>query len=200
MDLPTLGAILRYTYNASNSSLSIAYAADPAMPDGWVAWAINPTREGMIGAQALIAFKSKDFVVIKTFNLTSYRSIVESKLSFDVWDLSAEESNGALTIFATVKVTNSADKLNMVWQAGSSVTSGMPNQHDLEDPNLGSKSKLDLDKGKLKDNSVSLTREAFGLWFYVGLLMFLISCVNFGFFSFLSPRWIIFLFCFTPFF
>lgn len=105
-DLPHLGARLHYTYNPSNSSLSIAFTAAPASGGAWVSWAINPTATGMVGSQALVALKLSDgSVVAKTYNISGYRSIVESKLSFDVWDLSADASNGTMTIFATVKVT-----------------------------------------------------------------------------------------------
>lgn len=185
-DLPTLGAILRYTYNESNSSLSIAYAAAPSNPNGWVAWAINPTGEGMAGAQTLLAFKSKDSVVVKTYNISSYKSIVESKLSFDVWGQSAEESKGVITIFATVKVPTKVEKLNMVWQVGPSVTDGRPEKHEFKPANLGSKSTLSVESvkvenqtGTAKNDAVSVMRERFGLGFCVGLFMFLISCVNF---------------------
>ncbi|PKH88845.1 hypothetical protein CRG98_049975, partial [Punica granatum] len=103
-DLPKLDAHLHFTYNASNSSLSIAFTAAPADGGAWVSWAINPTLTGMVGSQALMALKLSDgSIVAKTYNISSYRSIVESKLSFDVWDLTAEASNGTMTIFASLK-------------------------------------------------------------------------------------------------
>lgn len=188
-DLPTLGAILHYSYDASNSSLSIAYVATPSKPNGWVAWAINPTSTGMLGAQALIAFKANGSVAVRTYNLTSYKSIVESKLSFDVWDLSAEESNGVITILATVKVPEKTDKLNQVWQVGPSVTGGMPDKHEISPSNLGAKSTLAVASGSAtnaqnstdggKNGGVSVMKGSLGLGFYMGMFLFLVSCVNF---------------------
>lgn len=64
-DLPTLGAQLHYTYHAKNSSLSVAFLA-PAT-NSWIAWAINPTGDGMVGAQALLALKPG--VYIYTFEV-----------------------------------------------------------------------------------------------------------------------------------
>ncbi|XP_054781558.1 auxin-induced in root cultures protein 12 [Prosopis cineraria] len=188
-DLSSLGATLHYSYNATNNSLSIAYVATPAKSGGWVSWAINPTGLGMLGAQAIIAFKSNDTVVAKTYNLTSYKAITESKLSFDVWDLSAVESDGAITILASVKVPGKPDKLNQVWQVGSSVTDGRPDKHEFAPANLNAKSTLSVSTsttaaentttGSEKNDGVSATNNRFGLGFYAGLLILLASCVDF---------------------
>lgn len=56
-DLPTLNSSLHWTHIANTSSISIAFVAPPSKPDGWIAWAINPTGTGMPGSQALLAFK-----------------------------------------------------------------------------------------------------------------------------------------------
>ncbi|GLT31302.1 hypothetical protein SLA2020_060460 [Shorea laevis] len=71
-DLPTLNATLHYTCNAFNFTLSVAFVAAPASPEGWTAWAINPTGTGMVEAQALLAFKSKGFLLFKKYNIGSY--------------------------------------------------------------------------------------------------------------------------------
>ncbi|KAI4356318.1 hypothetical protein L6164_000350 [Bauhinia variegata] len=143
-DLTTLSAVLHFNYNASNSSLSVAYTAAPSKTGGWVAWAINPNGSGMIGAQALIAFKLNNNVTVKTYNLVSYGSIKQEKLSFDVWDLSAGEANGKITIFATVKLPDKAENVSQVWQVGPSVTNGQPDKHDFGTANLASKGVLTL--------------------------------------------------------
>ncbi|KAK4756539.1 hypothetical protein SAY87_006666 [Trapa incisa] len=141
--LPKLGATLHYTYDASNSTLDIAYTATPASGGAWVSWAINPTKTGMIGSQALMALKlSNGSVVAKTYNIANYSSIVESKLSFDVWNLTAEASNGSMIIFATVKVPGTS--LNQVWQIGGAVDGTSPSIHPLEQDNKESTSKLEL--------------------------------------------------------
>ena len=81
---------------------------------------------GMIEAQSFIAFKSKGCYIVKTYNLTSYKAITESKLSFENWDLAVEEYNGDITIKASLKIPAKQESLNQVWQVGSAVTNGMP--------------------------------------------------------------------------
>ncbi|XP_008244699.1 PREDICTED: auxin-induced in root cultures protein 12-like [Prunus mume] len=146
-DLPYLSSYLHWTYSASNSSLSVAFVATPAKSDGWVAWAINPTQTKMAGAQTLLAYKNeKGAPAVNTLNISSYNSIVPGKLSFEVWDVSAEFSNGSFTIFATVKVPKDAASVNQVWQVGSAVnkTSGFPEKHDVAPANLKSFGTLSL--------------------------------------------------------
>ncbi|PQQ13792.1 auxin-induced in root cultures protein 12 [Prunus yedoensis var. nudiflora] len=146
-DLLVLGSYLHWTHNASNSSLSVAFVATPAKSDGWVAWAINPTGTKMPGAQTLLAYKTENGApAVNTLNITSYNSIVPGKLAFDVWDVSAEFSNGSFTIFAAVKVPKDATSVNQVWQVGSVVnkTSGFPEKHDFAPANLKSFGTLSL--------------------------------------------------------
>lgn len=144
--LPYLNATLHFTFDHANSSLSLAFSAARPSSGGWVAWAINPTSTGMVGAQALMALKtSTGSVVAKTFNISSYHSIVESKLSFDVWDLSADETaGGTMRLFASVKVPAGATSLNQVWQVGSAVDGTRPKIHDMTDANKNSKEGLQL--------------------------------------------------------
>ncbi|XVF21303.1 hypothetical protein REPUB_Repub12eG0079300 [Reevesia pubescens] len=143
--LPTLNSTLHFTYNATNSSLSIAFSAAPSNPNGWIAWAINPTATGMAGSQALLAFKEKGSVIVKTYNISSYSSIVEGKLSFDVWDLEAESGDdGNMVIYGSLKVPVNAEKLNQVWQVGPGVTNGHPMKHEFAKANLASNGELKL--------------------------------------------------------
>ncbi|MBA0732762.1 hypothetical protein Gogos_016830 [Gossypium gossypioides] len=144
-ELPTLNSTLHFTYNATNSSLFIAFSAAPSNDDGWIAWAVNPTATGMAGSQALLAFKNKGSMVVKTYNISSYRSIVEGKLSFDVWDLEAEATNdGKMVIYGSLKVGGSVEKLNQVWQVGPGVSDGHPMKHEFGKANLGSWGELKL--------------------------------------------------------
>ncbi|MBA0579122.1 auxin-induced in root cultures protein 12 [Gossypium raimondii] len=144
-ELPTLNSTLHFTYNATNSSLFIAFSAAPSNADGWIAWAVNPTATGMAGSQALLAFKNKGSMVVKTYNISSYRSIVEGKLSFDVWDLEAEATNdGKMVIYGSLKVGGSVGKLNQVWQVGPGVSDGHPMKHEFGKANLGSWGDLKL--------------------------------------------------------
>ncbi|KAK3182952.1 hypothetical protein Dsin_030238 [Dipteronia sinensis] len=148
LDLPTLDSYLHFSYNASNSTLSIAFVASPAKPGGWIAWAINPTGTGMAGSQALVAYKSNNTaVVVKTYNISSYGPINESRLSFETWHLSAEAtSNGSLIIYGSMKVAEKAGKLNQVWQVGSEVKDGNPQKHAFQPQNLNAKDTLVLEK------------------------------------------------------
>jgi len=156
LDLPTLSSYLHFTYDAANSTLSVAFFASPSKSSGWISWAINPKVPAMGGAQALVAFKdSKGVMSAKTYNIsTSTPYLVEqSKLAFDVWDTRAEEESGVMRIFAKIKVPPelaAKGTLNQVWQVGSNVDAakGVPTIHDMGAPNLNSKGTLDLNGGK----------------------------------------------------
>ncbi|XP_076902770.1 sugar transporter ERD6-like 16 [Bidens hawaiensis] len=59
----------------------------------------------MAGAQSFIAFKgSNGSMTVKTYNISSYSSIVEGKIAFEVPEASAEFSGGVMRIFATMKL------------------------------------------------------------------------------------------------
>ncbi|KAF5796184.1 putative DOMON domain-containing protein [Helianthus annuus] len=144
-DLPTLNSTLHWTYTLENSTLSIAFIAPPATPNGWIAWAINPTGTGMAGSQSLIAFKdSNDSMTVKTYNISSYASIVEGKIAFEVPESSAEFVNGVMMIFASVKLPENMTEVNQVWQVGGSVTDGRPAKHAFLPANLNAVGKLQL--------------------------------------------------------
>ncbi|GAB2220229.1 hypothetical protein Drorol1_Dr00007872 [Drosera rotundifolia] len=145
IDLPYHNAHLHWTYNELNSSLSMAFVAPPPFPDGWVAWAINPVGSGMIGAQALIAFKQPDgSVAAKTYDIESYQGIKEGPLSINVSDTGAEYSGGKTIIFGTWELPESPESINQVWQVGSSVVDGKPSRHDLAQVNIASVGRLNL--------------------------------------------------------
>lgn len=148
LDLPTLTSYLHYTYDSSNRSLSIAFLAAPPAADGWVAWAINPTDAGMAGAQSLVAFKESGKMTLKLFNISGYSSVeATTKLLFDVWDTSAEESGGFMRIYGKIKVPEdlaAAGKVNQIWQVGPSVSKDVLTKHDFAAANLASKATLDL--------------------------------------------------------
>ncbi|KAK3415183.1 hypothetical protein EUGRSUZ_H00738 [Eucalyptus grandis] len=150
LDLPTLSASLHFSYDRANSSAAVAFvAAPPKGEDGWVAWALNPTATGMFGAQALIAFRDAGVMTVKTYNITN-TTVRESPISFETWDRAAEykSADGTMRIYAKIKLpTGDPAKLNQVWQVGSSVTNGVPDQHAMAAENLGSKGTLDLVAG-----------------------------------------------------
>ncbi|KAI3772839.1 hypothetical protein L6452_04033 [Arctium lappa] len=150
-DLPHLNSYLHWSLNPSKTTLSVAFLAPPATAAGWISWAINPTGDGMAGAQALVAFKaSNGSMVVKTFNISSYSSIVEGRLAFDVKDKRAEFSGGLMRIFATVELPEKGmTMVNHVWQVGGSVSeSGFPAKHGFQPGNLAAKGRLDLLSGQ----------------------------------------------------
>ncbi|KAJ6338991.1 hypothetical protein OIU76_008453 [Salix suchowensis] len=145
-DLPNLNSYLHYTYNSTNSSLSVAFIASPAKPDGWIGWGINPNDTGMAGAQVILALKSsKGAPEVKTYNLVSYSDIREEKLSFDVWDLSAE--------------TNATS-------VGAAVNKGKPGKHEFAADNKDAKATLKLTAaqktGKTTTTTTTTTTPASG--------------------------------------
>lgn len=144
-DLKVLTSYLHWTYNATNSSLSVAFTAPPPNSDGWVAWAINPTGTGMAGAQAFVAVRhSNGSITPRTYNISSYSSVVQSKLSFEFWDYSTEYSNRSITIFASVKVPEKKS-LNHIWQVGPGINqTGFLIKHEFNPENLAAKGTLEL--------------------------------------------------------
>lgn len=191
VDLPTLNSHLHYTYNAANASLSIAFVAAPPSPDGWIAWAINPTAKGMAGSQALIALKSNGSLVVKTYNISSYSVLAESKLSFQTWDLKAESGeNGTTVIYGKLKVPEKSETLNQVWQVGSKLAGGHPMKHDMQQANLRSTGPLNLVEkavdltpsasptptGPVPDKGSQLMTRANNVGLFLGLVLFL-GCV-----------------------
>ncbi|KAK9141064.1 hypothetical protein Scep_010745 [Stephania cephalantha] len=121
LDLPRLRSYLHWTYNPANATLDVAFIAAPDKPTGWIAWAINPTSDGMLGAQALIAYNlGNGSIGVDTFNVSSYKGVLPSRIAFDMLEKGA---------------------------VGGSVTNGVPNIHQFKLENLNSKGKLDLMNG-----------------------------------------------------
>lgn len=147
-DLPKLGASLHWTYDASKSSLSVAFVAAPAAPGGWVAWGLNPTGEGMAGAQALVALKGSGSgaPTVKTYNISGYGLSAPSPLQFPATDLAADAggSGGKIRVYGKLQLHKGMKSVNQVWQVGSSVTGGAPDKHKFDADNLSAKSKLVL--------------------------------------------------------
>ncbi|XVE78161.1 hypothetical protein DITRI_Ditri13aG0121800 [Diplodiscus trichospermus] len=155
LDLPSLSSYLHFSYDSSNTTLSIAFIATPSKSGGWIAWAINPKATGMAGSQSLVAYKNATtgVPVVLTFDISSYSSIVPKDLSFEVWDKTAESrSDGSLAIFAKIKVpADLAAKgtINQVWQVGPGIgEGGMLEKHDFAPANLQSKGTLNLKSGQ----------------------------------------------------
>ncbi|XWS36613.1 hypothetical protein CRYUN_Cryun20dG0099900 [Craigia yunnanensis] len=160
LDLPSLSSYLHFSYDSSNTTLSVAFIATPSKSGGWIAWAINPKATGMAGSQSLVAYKNSTtgVAVVHTYDVSSYSSIVPKDLSFEVWDMTAESrTDGSLAILAKIKVpADFAAKgtINQVWQVGPSVgEDGMLVKHDFAAANLQSKGTLDLNSGQSTSSS-----------------------------------------------
>ncbi|CAL5013663.1 unnamed protein product [Urochloa decumbens] len=153
-DLPKLGASLHWTYDAAKSSLSVAFVAAPAAAVGWVAWGLNPTGEGMAGAQALVALKGSGSgaPTVKTYNISGYAVGASSPLDFPATDLAADAAGagGKIRVYGKLQLPKGMKSVNQVWQVGSSVTGGAPDKHAFGADNLAAKSKLVLAGGKAK--------------------------------------------------
>jgi len=147
-DLPHLGAALHWTYDASKSSLSVAFVAAPAAPGGWVAWGLNPSGEGMAGAQALVALKGSGSAAptVKTYNISGYALGAPSPLEFPATELAADAggSGGKIRVYGKLQLRKGMKAVNQVWQVGSSATGGAPDKHAFGADNLSAKSKLVL--------------------------------------------------------
>ncbi|KAI3678667.1 hypothetical protein L6452_37968 [Arctium lappa] len=155
-NLPTLNSTLHYTFTPQNSTLAVAFIAPPATPDGWIAWAINPTATGMVGCQSFIAFKNPNgSMTVKTYNISSYSSIEEGEIAFEVMESSAEFSGGVMKIFATVKLPETMTEVNHVWQVGGFVKDGMPQKHGFSPENMKAVGKLQLEV-KAESNGISI--------------------------------------------
>ncbi|KAM3305890.1 hypothetical protein P3S67_012759 [Capsicum chacoense] len=143
--LPFLEANLHWNYNSSSAEVSIAYRAKQD-PKGWVAWAVNPTRQGMVGSQALVAFRnSNDSMIAYPTQITSYNPTMErANLSFQVSNIGADYSNNEMIIFATIGTLGNGTTVNHVWQSGSSVSSNIPQMHPLSSSHLQSFGKIDF--------------------------------------------------------
>ncbi|KAG6508612.1 auxin-induced in root cultures protein 12-like [Zingiber officinale] len=148
-DLPHLDASLHWTYDSTARNLSIAFVATPASPEGWVAWAINPSGGGMRGSQALIGFhQANGSMGVKTYNITEYGPIAEGRIDFQPADLAAEFSGGAMRIFGKLVLPQKmSPTVKQVWQVGATVANGVPQRHEFDRENLEAVGLVDLSRG-----------------------------------------------------
>ncbi|XP_051125495.1 cytochrome b561 and DOMON domain-containing protein At5g47530 [Andrographis paniculata] len=145
-DLPYLNSFLHWSYDQSSKTAKIAYRHAGVSPSRWVAWAVNPTGQGMVGSQALVAFQGSDGTMrAYTSPISGYQTLLQpGNLSFPVSDLTATYAGNEITIFATLKLDSSA--VNHVWQEGP-VSGGSPATHPTSGPNVRSMGSLNLLSG-----------------------------------------------------
>lgn len=148
-DLPYLNSFLHWDFDQSNSTAKVAYRHTGVSPSSWVAWAINPSGQGMVGAQALVAFQNSDGTMrVYPAPVTSYQTGLQpGDLSFQVSDLTATYANNEIIIFATLNLGKLSSTVNQVWQEGP-VSGASPSVHTTSGPNVQSMGTLNLLSGE----------------------------------------------------
>ncbi|KAI3456552.1 hypothetical protein Pfo_013215 [Paulownia fortunei] len=147
-DLPYLNSFLHWNYDRSAKTVKIAYRHTGVSSSRWVAWAINPSGQGMVGAQALVAFQKSDGTMrAYTAPVTGYQTqLQQGDLSFPVSDLTATYARNEMIIFATLKLDNLSSTVNQVWQEGP-LSGDSPAMHPTTGPNVQSIGNLNLLSG-----------------------------------------------------
>lgn len=148
VSLPVQNSHLHWNYHATNGTVDVAYR-HAGVSSGWVAWALNLDRAGMLGAQALVAlFNSNGSVQAYTSAVTGYATALQqSPLSFAVPAIRAESVNDDVLIYATLVLPSGRTNFNQVWQMGP-VSNGAPSAHNLGSENRNSVGTVDFVTGQ----------------------------------------------------
>jgi hypothetical protein len=137
-DLSQLNCSLHWTYHPSNMTADIAFRKTGASTTNWIAWALNPTRQGMAGSQALVAYQQSNSTMrFYTTQVDASGSMQPASLSFGVRNISAEYTGRDMIIFATLQLSASLVSTNQVWQEGP-LSGGSPSPHSTTGPNMQS--------------------------------------------------------------
>ncbi|KAH0464586.1 hypothetical protein IEQ34_007372 [Dendrobium chrysotoxum] len=146
--LPALSSNLHWTYHPTNATVDVAYRA-PQTSDGWIAWALNPTGTGMVGAQTIFAFHNSNNVMTTVTSPISSNPVVKnSSLSYKVYSMGSEFVNNMMTIYATIQLPGNKTRVNHVWQASNTFSNGLPSGHPTTGQNVQSTATLDLLSGQ----------------------------------------------------
>jgi hypothetical protein len=139
---------VHWTYDAAASKLSVAFVAAPPSAGGWVAWGLNPTGDGMSGAQALVAApKGGGAYGVQTYSISGLSLGSPGPIAYDTTNLAAElGSDGRVRVFGTLVLQNGTGEVNQVWQVGP-VSGGSITPHAMGSDNMASKGKLNLVTG-----------------------------------------------------
>ncbi|XP_059294578.1 cytochrome b561 and DOMON domain-containing protein At5g47530-like [Lycium ferocissimum] len=171
-DLHALNSFIHWNYDPSSSTVDIAFRKSENEHGRWLAWAINPTSTGMIGSQAFVALqRSNGALEAYTSPIDTYgTTLTKGDLSFRVHDVSAQNINGQVIIFAKFELPiNATNIVNHVWQEGPLQDDDTPGVHGLSGDNLKSFGTLDFHSGKtvavthIKPNSRSKVKIAHGI-------------------------------------
>ncbi|XP_049375037.1 cytochrome b561 and DOMON domain-containing protein At5g47530-like [Solanum verrucosum] len=149
--LHTLNSFIHWNYDVPSRTVDIAFRKSERQHGRWLAWAINPTSTGMIGSQAFVALQRSDGTLeaytspIDTYGTT----LVKGDLSFTVHDVSAQNINGQVIIFARFELPmNGSNVVNHVWQEGPLQDDDTPGSHGMSGDNLRSFGTLNFHSGK----------------------------------------------------
>lgn len=139
----------------SSSTMDVAFRKSENEPGRWLAWAVNPTSTGMLSSQAFVALQHSDGTLkAYTSPINSYGTMLEKgNLSFKVHNVSAQNINGQVIIFARFELAmNGTNIVNHVWQ-GPLQDDGTPGNHGMSGDNLRSFGTLDFHSGKTVGNT-----------------------------------------------
>ncbi|KAM7498408.1 hypothetical protein LguiA_022822 [Lonicera macranthoides] len=155
--LPSLNSFLHWNYHPANHTVDIAYRHGGVSTSQWVAWALNIGARGMVGSQALVAFRnSSGLVHAYTSPVTSYgTTLAEGPLSFNVPRIAAEYNNNEMIIYATLQLPSGTTNFNQVWQEGP-VTGDTPGVHPMNSANRNSVGTVDFITGQTGAGSGSV--------------------------------------------
>ena len=153
-DLPYLNSFLHWTYNQSSGTLQMAFRQTGVSSSTWVAWAINPTGSGMVGAQCLVAYpQSGGTPKVYTAPISSYSTnLEEGNLTYAVSDLTATYQNNEMIIFGTWALPTNVTTINQVWQAGSLSGTTIQAHSTSNSANLNSMGTVNLLSGQSEIN------------------------------------------------
>ncbi|EOA14910.1 hypothetical protein CARUB_v10028240mg [Capsella rubella] len=152
IDLPVLDSFLHFSYVRETGVLEVAYRHTNIESSSWIAWGINPTRKGMLGAQTLMAYRNSTSGVMRAYtsSIKDYSpKLQEGPLSFRVTQLSAEYLNGEMTIFATIVLPSNTTVVNHLWQDGPLKEGDRLGMHAMSGDHLKSMATLDLLSGQV---------------------------------------------------
>ncbi|KAJ4896178.1 Cytochrome b561 and DOMON domain-containing protein [Raphanus sativus] len=177
-DLPVLDSFLHFSYARETGVLDVAYRHANLESSSWIAWAINPTKKGMLGAQCLVAYRNSTSGVMRAYtsSINSYATMLqESPLSFGVSQVSAEYVDGEMTIFATLVLPPNTTVVNHLWQDGPLKGGDRLGMHAMSGDHLKSMSTLDLLSGQ-----VTATKSVNGNMLLVKQIHGLVNTVSWG--------------------
>ncbi|KAK2634377.1 hypothetical protein Ddye_029169, partial [Dipteronia dyeriana] len=150
-DLGVLKSFLHWNYDETTGTVEIAYRHASIKPPTWVAWAVNPSRKGMVGSQAFVAHQTSSGIVrAYTSPVTTYGSgLEEGSLSFPVQKISAEFANNEMIIYSTFVLPKNMTTVYHVWQDGPVNEDNSLGMHALTGENVRSVATLDFLSGKI---------------------------------------------------